>query len=217
LPGRPLNDFFARMRFTSLFVLSLVACAAGASSSSSMPAKTDDRSAIVSELESSRAAFLTQLAGLSPEQLRFKAAPDRWSIAETAEHIIVAETALDKRISEQIIGTDTPKDVLAKVRPIDDRIVAMVADRTNKRQASEALKPTGRFNTLADLEDGFNTVRAKTTDFVKTSPANFRAHAAEHPAVGALDGDQWFLFVSGHCRRHTAQIAEVKASPSFPR
>jgi len=38
----------------------------------------------------------------------------------------------------------------------------------------------------------------------------------EHPALGALDGYQWVLFLAAHGVRHTKQILEVKAEPCFP-
>jgi len=37
------------------------------------------------------------------------------------------------------------------------------------------------------------------------------------PAIGTLDGYQWILLISGHERRHTLQILEVKADPNFPK
>jgi hypothetical protein len=32
-----------------------------------------------------------------------------------------------------------------------------------------------------------------------------------------LDGYEWVLFISAHSERHTKQIDEVKADPTFPK
>jgi len=50
-----------------------------------------ERDHAVAELESSRKVFLEATSGLSEAQWNFKPAPDRWSIAECAEHIGVTE------------------------------------------------------------------------------------------------------------------------------
>ncbi len=34
---------------------------------------------------------------------------------------------------------------------------------------------------------------------------------------GELDGYQWMMYLSGHTRRHLAQIKEVMASANFPK
>jgi hypothetical protein len=33
---------------------------------------------------------------------------------------------------------------------------------------------------------------------------------------GWIDGYQLYLFIAGHSKRHTQQLNEVKANPSFP-
>jgi hypothetical protein len=32
-----------------------------------------------------------------------------------------------------------------------------------------------------------------------------------------MDAYQWLIFNGAHCKRHTAQILEVKADPNFPK
>ncbi len=41
-----------------------------------------------------RDALLQSVAGLTASQWEFKPAPDRWSVAEVLEHIILVETAI---------------------------------------------------------------------------------------------------------------------------
>ena len=83
---------------------------------------------------------------------------------------------------------------------------------------------TGTINLSAD---GNLTVNATATfDLTKKrlvalewKQDDLRDHFADHPvpAIGTLDAYQWVLLISGHTRRHTLQILEVKADPNFPK
>ena len=60
-----------------------------------------DRDKAVTELEASEKVFLDATRGLSEAQWNFKPAPDRWSVAECAEHIGVTEGLIFTPITEQ--------------------------------------------------------------------------------------------------------------------
>jgi hypothetical protein len=53
-----------------------------------------ERELALKELQRTRDKFLQSIAGLSQKQWTFKPAPDRWSVAEVAEHIAVAESGI---------------------------------------------------------------------------------------------------------------------------
>lgn len=176
-----------------------------------------DRAALVADLEATRDAFLASVNGLSEAQVRWKAGPDRWSIAEVAEHIAVAEQGILGNIQGKVMKAELTPELREKVLRDDGRVHAVLDNRSQKRQAPERLRPTGRFPTLAATVGAFSAGRARTLDYARTTPDDLRAHAAEHPALGVIDGHQWLLFLSAHSARHTAQIREVQDSPGFPR
>src|ERR1700680_2815685 len=69
-----------------------------------------ERDKAVAELEGSRQAFLDATKGLSQAQWNFKAGPDRWSIAECAEHIALSEDFIFGIVTTQIMkGPVTPE------------------------------------------------------------------------------------------------------------
>ena len=72
----------------ALFLLAIFAVTMVASTPTLTQA---DRDKGIAELEGSRQAFLDATKGLTPAQWNFKAGPDRWSIAECAEHIALSE------------------------------------------------------------------------------------------------------------------------------
>jgi hypothetical protein len=194
----------------------LSACAAprAAAPPSADPAR--DRARLGAHLEESRRAFVESVKGLSDAQLRWKPAPERWSVLETAEHIALAEERIYNNIHDKVLATPLTPELRARLSPDDDRIPRALADRSRKRHAPEALVPTGRFASIDDLVAAFEKSRARTVELAQ-SDADLRGHAMEHPALGPIDGYQWLLFLSSHCARHTAQINEVKADPGFPK
>jgi len=176
-----------------------------------------EREALVKDLEQTRSAFLASVQGLSEAQFRYKPAPDRWSVAEVAEHIAVSEDRMAKNVTDKMMRTPTAPELLAQVQHDDERIRQILKDRSNKRQAPEMLRPTGRFPSLTQVQAAFTQRRDQTLAYVRDTKDDLRGHAAAHPALKALDGYQWLLLMSAHCARHTAQIEEVKADPRFPK
>jgi uncharacterized damage-inducible protein DinB len=174
-----------------------------------------DRDKGVQHLGETRDGVVAAIKGLSEAQMKFKAAPDRWSVAETLEHITVAEDFLFQNVTEKIMKAPAgPAD--RNTAKLDAMILAMVPDRSQKKQAPGPLVPTGRW-TPSETLDHFLKSRAKTIEFFKSTP-DLREHAsADNPFQQPMDAYQWLLFVAAHSERHTKQILEVKADPNFPK
>src|ERR1051326_6081964 len=62
-----------------------------------------ERDFAMSQLHASRKLFLDSVSGLTPEQRTYKPSPDRWSVAECAEHITVSEDVIFGLIQNQIL------------------------------------------------------------------------------------------------------------------
>jgi uncharacterized damage-inducible protein DinB len=174
-----------------------------------------DRDRAAKYLEQTRDGVVAATQGLSEAQMKFKAAPDRWSVAETLEHIALAEDFLMQNITEKIMKAPAgPAD--RDTAKLDTMILAAVPDRSTKRQAPGPLVPTGRW-TPAETLDHFQKSRANTIAFLQATP-DLRAHAsAENPFQQPMDAYDWLLFIAAHSERHTKQILEVKADPNFPK
>jgi hypothetical protein len=180
---------------------------------------SDERDRAVAEFEGSRKMFLDATRGLSPEQWSFKSAPERWSVAECAEHIALSEGFIFGLVTERVLKSPATPEKREAVKGKDELIVKMLQDRSHKATAPEPLDPTKRPMAPEDSVKLFLDSRAKTIDFIKTTQEDLRDHFFDHPvpAIGTLDGYQWLLLISGHTRRHTLQILEVKADPNFPK
>ncbi len=177
----------------------------------------EERQRALQHLQGSRQLFLESIAGLTEAQWKFKPAPDRWSIAECAEHIGVSEEVLFELVSKKILSTPPAPEKKAEVKGKDEQVVKMVPDRSSKFQAPEFLRPTNRWSNRETLTSDFNRGRDRVLEFVRTTPADLRSHFLPHPVLKTLDGYQWVLLLSAHTERHTAQINEVKAHPDYPK
>jgi DinB family protein len=177
----------------------------------------EERAFALQQFQTTRDNFLKSIAGLSQKQWTFKAAPDRWSVAEVAEHITVSESTLLGLVQQRVMQSPAVPEKREQVKGKDQMILQRMPDRSHKAQAPEILRPTGRWATEADLTKAFENSRKTTMDYIRTSNDDLRDHFFDHPVFGPLDGYQWLLLISAHSARHTAQIEEVKADPNFPK
>jgi hypothetical protein len=187
---------------------------AGAAAASAQEVTQAEKDRALQYLETTRKNVLEATKGLSEAQWNFKAAPDRWSVAQVMEHIAAAEDFIRDLVKEKVMmgpAGDAGRDV----KKTDEGVLAMVPDRTTKVQAPEPLVPTNRFGSPEGSIKHFVESRATTEDFLKTA-TGLRDHVADSP-MGKLDGYEFVLLIAAHSDRHTKQINEVKADPNFPK
>lgn len=152
------------------------------------------------------------MSGLSPSQLHYKPAPDRWSVAECLEHIIVVEGGILGNVEKAMQrAADSTSPAMG-----DDDLVRRVAGRANRVKGPERLMPTGRWPHDKLLSE-FEAVRNRSVEFAANTQAELRQHTFPHPIIGSCDCYQWLLFIAAHGERHRAQAEEVMADPGFPR
>jgi hypothetical protein len=173
-----------------------------------------DRDKLVDHLKKTEAAFLKSIDGVSDAQWTWKAAPDRWSVAETAEHITKSEDLL-RGMAEGTMKTPATPEILAKTKGKEEMILKSIPDRSQKFKAPEPLVPKGSFASKAALTDAFKAARAKTLALAGGT-SDLRAHAAAGLPMGEMDTYQTILFLSAHTERHTKQIDEVKTTAGYP-
>ncbi|MDP3073010.1 MAG: DinB family protein [Opitutaceae bacterium] len=172
----------------------------------------EDRKKGLAYLEKTRAAAVK---GLSEAQLTFKPAPERWSVAQTLEHIASAEDFLMGLVKEKAM-TAPARPAGEDVHAIDEFVLKAIPDRTKKATAPEPLIPVNRYGSTKEALAHFQASRAKTIALLKET-AGLRDHAIDSPLGKKLDPYQWLLFIGAHSERHTKQMLEVKADASFPK
>ena len=169
----------------------------------------EERSAAVAELEASRRRLLGALEGLTEEEWRSRPSPDRWSIADCAEHITAAELPLPKFMA--VSATTEPSEPLRReIRGKDDFVRRFLRDRSRRDEAPERIRPKGRFATREDTVRAFEERRAANLAYVRETSDPLRDRFAPHPFAGVIDGYQWVLFLAAHTDRHAEQIEKIR-------
>ena len=195
-------------------VLIALLLTAGAAAASGQEVTQAEKDRALQYLETTKKNVLEATKGLSEAQWNFKAAPDRWSVAQVMEHIAASEDFIRGMLKEKVMMAPAG-EAGRDMKKTDDAVLAMVPDRTTKAQAPEPLVPTNRFGSPESSIKHFVDSRAATEDFLKTT-TGLRDHVTDSP-MGKLDGYEFVLLIAAHSERHTKQINEVKADPNFPK
>ena len=171
--------------------------------------------------EKARGRVVEVTSGLTDAQWKFKPGPDRWSIGEILEHmVIVRERVLGIRLANIAEAPAAPAD--RDYRLIDRIAIEKIPDRSNRVKAPDFIQPTGQMDPQEALQRLFENCD-RLTEFVRSTPG-LREHVMEAPplkivtngAYDSMDGYQWALTLASHDLRHVEQILEVKADPGYP-
>ena len=209
-----MNQRYFLSVLTSLLVLVSLLVVAGAPLRAESLTKAE-RERLVNHLQKTRQFLLDEVAGLSEAQATFKEADDRWSVRDCVEHLALSEDFLRGAVGQAMQAPAAPERK-EELKGKEDQVLQFVTDRSQKFQAAEPVRPTGRWNSLEATIEVFKASRKKTLDYAHTTEEDLRSHIIAFLA-GDMDAYQFLLFLSGHTERHTLQIQEVKAHADFPK
>lgn len=203
--------------------------------------KPDERQKVLHWIEESQKEFFAAIDGVNDEQWKWKPAPDRWSVGEIAEHIVLAEAWQFGSVRRAISLPVNPnwenqtKEAsqeatawLRKVSPVSPGLVQqttgktefmerVIGPRLGRARALEFIIPRGGM-TQARVRELFDSQRAEMVKFVKETEVDLEKHTLENPfpVFGMLNAYQWLIYAPLHTMRHGKQIAEVKATAGYP-
>ena len=178
----------------------------------------EERAKLIRYLRDSEKTFLSCVAEVTDEQWIWKPTPDRWSVGETAHHILLAEGLLFNMALRALDNEPNP-DWEAKTRGKADLLERVMVDRSRKVRAPEAVNPAGKTMTRDQVTSQFVETRARTLRFVETTQLPLKMHTAgvPFPIFDPLNAFQFLLYIPLHGLRHHQQIAEVKATTGYPK
>lgn len=153
----------------------------------------------LSHLETTPEVLRGLLAGITEEQMYWKPAPDRWSIAEILEHLSHAEGHCFRARAERLAKWDNP---------------------TLEEYDQDALAAGGQY-TGRDAEDSFDHFEEQREDnleFLSALPGRTAEKFGTHPVYGTITlghmMNEWAFHDLGHIR----QIAEIaRAAVYYPK
>ena len=198
-----------------LALLSLISCLGLYAADGHMTA--DERTKVLHWLEESSQEFHAAIDGVSEEQWKWKPAAERWSVGETAEHIVLAEAMLFANVKKAVSSPPNP-DWEEQTKGKTEFIVQVMAPRLGKAQAPEPIVPRNGM-TLAQVRERFDQQRVEIVKFAGDTNVALKEHTELHPfpVFGMLNAYQWLIYVPLHTERHDKQIAEVKATAGYPK
>jgi hypothetical protein len=174
-----------------------------------------ERQLVLDQLTASEARLLELVDGLTPAQWNFRETPERWSIAENIEHVIVLENFILQKVAEVLEQpADNDKKALAAGR--EGLVLGLANARSVKFVAREVALPKGRWPDTAELIAELRKTRGRTMAFASKTQAELRDHFFPHIAFGDLDCYQWLVVLGQHSFRHALQIGDIKADPGYP-
>src|SRR4051812_5652886 len=162
-----------------------------------------ERLELLEDLRSGKMAIAAALAGVSEEIARRKPGDERWSILECMEHVALAEAHMLRQTMTSTTAAE-PRQNAIRERAIRER----ATDRTRRVKAPEVAEPSGRYLTLLEAVEAFNTSRDQAITFVERFEGDLRTRQTEHPLLGPVNGFENLLIMVSHSFRHAKQIQE---------
>ena len=176
----------------------------------------EERAHVIRLLEDSENEYLSSIEDVNQAQWNWMPAPHRWSVGQTAEHIVQSEVILFRKLQHATQSAANP-DWKTQTAGKTGLLERVMLDRGQKADAPGPTRPQGLSREEAVRR--FKELRAQIIKFTEETQIPLQEHTAKHPfpAFATLNAYQWLLIVPLHAMRHHQQIAEVKATPGYPR
>jgi DinB superfamily len=177
---------------------------------------TEERARVLRWLEESHTEFFAEIDGVSDQQWNWKPAPERWSVGETSEHIVLAEALLFNFIQRALAGPPNP-GWEEQTKGKTEFLIQVMASQEGKAAAPQPLVPCERV-TRVEVKERFATKRTDIVKFTSETHLALKGFTLAHPfpVFGTLNAYQWLIYVPLHTLRHNKQIAELKATSGYP-
>ena len=170
-------------------------------------------SAVMSELEQARHALRDAVDAVPDSDRATRPGEGRWCVNEILEHLAMVErrftALLALRIQEaKVKGLGAEQSART---PIPPELKKMLEDRANRRNAPDAVRPTGTLDSRGAWQ-AVEDARAELRELLASNGGLALSTVMhQHPVFGTLNVYQFAELIANHERRHANQIAGVNA------
>ena len=164
-------------------------------------------------LEEKHTDLLRRLDAMSADTVYFKAGPDKWSILEAIEHLVIAEEDMFRQLTGADSATNLdPQDRSAK----NFQVVIKVMERDIPVDVpDESMEPRGKFS-LEELLARWQDARRKTRAHIEALISEDAPKLVyRHPFAGPLNLAEAQRFVDVHFDNHVRHLETIEARASL--
>src|SRR5215471_13932309 len=147
---------------------------------------TEERTQVLKWLDESHNEFFAAIDGVSDAQWKWKPAPERWSLGEIAEHIVLAEALLFGFVRKAMAAPPNPAWE-EQTKGKTELLIRMMSSRRGKAVAPKPIVPHEGL-TRAQVKERFERQRIEIVSFVSEPQMALKEHTVVHPfpALGTL-------------------------------
>jgi hypothetical protein len=171
----------------------------------------EERAQLERWLTQSHETFLAAIDGVPATRWTWKPAPDRWSIGEAAEHVVLAEALMFGVVQGAVADSPNPDWQTQTAGKTELLVRIMPSSRHGRAQAPDPTLPRQQL-TSAQVVERFLGERARIARFLAETKCPVKAHTRVHPfpLFGTLSAYQWLVYIPLHTLRHSEQITDVR-------
>lgn len=162
------------------------------------------------QLEASRLALVRKVCALDPDILCHKPDPERWSILEEFQHLVLAEQKTPLEYGPAMGSEAQNPEMLEMVlQVLDQDVVVEVPD--------PAMVPDGDA-TLDELILDWEASRTRLSQLLEAcGPDDLQSPVSRHPVTGPLTVGECLRLIASHvghhCRRIDAVLTHQRGNP----
>jgi hypothetical protein len=166
---------------------------------------------IFAMIERTQTRFAASVADLTEEQENYRPAPDRWTIAENAEHVCITNHGF-LRLTFKLLkqAESAPKPAITDLQLPPLTMNNEGEPLPGRWKAPEMVRPQGGMR----LGDAVAKNRQTISDLLalksRLEAVDLSDQTWGHPFLGQLTLYQWLLLLGEHEERHRLQIEEIK-------
>ena len=156
------------------------------------------------QLEASRLSLIRKVRELDIQTLRHKPEPERWSILQDIQHLVLAEQKTALKLETATVSGDKNPEMLAMVlQVLDEDVVVDVPDPD--------MVPDGDAS-IEDLIHDWEAARQRLHTFLETcGPDDLDAPVSHHTIAGSLTVIECLGLLASHFHHHRRRIEAVLA------
>lgn len=160
---------------------------------------------ILKEFNETWTDLLEKVSVFDEDEINRKPAPNKWSAAQVAQHLIKANSNFPKMVSGETEETS---------RKIDEKVAQIKGDLLNfdlQFNAADFLVPEDQIYERDELIESLENIKSEIDKTIKNIDLTRTSKAFEFPVYGYLTGLETLAFIVYHTQRHLHQLDKISS------